>query len=159
MNSTRQNKQLAETLSRVLSEWNSGKEKIRYTIDIPKSKWDFIFDMVTCIIWGSFGLGAFVLALRQHLLFPVGIVTFLCGIVVYVLARKNAPYTYIINRKKKRLYCGTYGMQSYIQQDYGEPFSLPTFRLPDNDYSGKYARMREKLQKKITDETGWTFEN
>ena len=50
MNSTRQNKQLAETLSRVLSEWNSGKEKIRYTIDIPKSKWDFIFDMVTCII-------------------------------------------------------------------------------------------------------------
>ncbi|MBO7082058.1 MAG: hypothetical protein J6V99_08515 [Neisseriaceae bacterium] len=59
--------------------------------------------MVTCVLWGVLGLGALVLGLRDHLLFPLGIVTYMCGIVVYMFARRDAPYIFIINRKKKKL--------------------------------------------------------
>lgn len=150
------NQQNIKTLFRVLFEWNIGKEKIRYTIKIRKSQWDFAFDMVTCVLWGTLGLGALVLGLRDHLLFPLGIVTYMCGIVVYMFARRDAPYIFIINRKKKKLYWGTYGMERYRECRYGEPIQLPTFRLPDND-TGQYEKMREDLQRKITTETGWLF--
>ncbi|MBQ1837695.1 MAG: hypothetical protein II131_04000, partial [Neisseriaceae bacterium] len=53
-----------QTLSRVLSEWNSGQEKIRYSLKIPKTQGQYYFDLVLCIGLGLFML--FVILFGKH---------------------------------------------------------------------------------------------
>ena len=63
-----------------------------------------------------------------------------------------------IDRNKKFAVI-TIARQRQIEKvKYGSQSVLPVFALPENDKGGKYAAMRSQLQKQISAETGFLFE-
>ena len=151
-----------QTLSRILSEWNSGQEKIRYSLKIPKTQKQYYFDLVLCIAWGLFML--FVLLFGKHgingffaeRIIPIGlaVLTFL------LFGKKHDTYFFTINRKAQKVQYWTYGDRVFRGGKYHTPIELPAFRLPETNDEieiNKYQKMREELQQKISAETGWKF--
>ena len=150
-----------QTLSRVLSEWNSGQEKIRYSLKIPKTEEQYYFDLVLCIAWASFML--FVLLFSKNGINGFFDKLILIGLAVslfLLFGKKHDTYFFTINRKTQKVQYWTYGDRRYRGGKYHTPIELPAFRLPETNDEieiNKYKKMREELQQKISAETGWQF--
>ena len=156
-------KKAIETLERVSQEWRQNVIKVQWKVSKPNSKLEvLIFGsaylvMILCILWlwidiirkegFQWSTSLFMLMLIS----PAAIV---------LSKAKYDSKLIIVNRKKRKGWdYPPIGGNIVNKIKYGDNYILPAFRLPENDTDGTYAQMRKELQRAITAETGWRFQD
>lgn len=153
--SHRENEPAEQILSRVLSEWDTGKKKIHYVLTIPKTPKQYRRDIIEDI---AINVSIFVLLLilKGNFVLVLIISVLLSMLYYWMEGGKNNYYSVFIDRKNRKIGYSTYDKKISGGGRYYQPIELLAFRLPEND-TGKYAQMRQELQQKIRAETGCTF--
>ena len=150
----------AKTLYKVLSEWESGKEEIRYSLKIPKSSKrfhsDVISQIVSCIFIFAVLMFSGDFSFSSSLIMVVALFTFFS----FAWGWKYNTYFFIINRKTHKIRYWSISNSAYGASKYHEYIVLPAFLLPETSNQheiDEYIKIRKTLQQKISTETGWTF--
>lgn len=167
-----------KTLDTVFGEWQSGKQVVEWTVLQAVSPQEFAnrMKMLKIGLYGGsvimvaavFFMLKFVLDLdeQSNTIFAAAMAVFLIVDVFLAVPLKlkalaknmRNAITVKIDRNKKSAVI-TIARQRQIEKvKYGSQSVLPVFALPENDKGGKYAAMRSQLQKQISTETGFLFE-
>lgn len=166
-----------KTLDTVFGEWQSGKQVLQWTVLQAVSPQESNrMKMLKMGLWGgpvlvvvaAFFMLKFVLDLDEQtsMILIAAIAVFLVvdvflaiPLILKAAARnmRNA-ITVKIDRNKKSAVITIARQRQTEKVKYGSQGVLPVFTLPENDKGGKYAAMRGQLQKQISAETGFLFE-
>ena len=167
-----------KTLDTVFGEWQSGKQVVEWTVLQTVSPQEFanrmkMLKMGLCggpvlVVVAAFFMLKFVLDLDEQtsMILIAAIAVFLVVDVFLAIplilkaAAKNMQnaVTVKIDRNKKFAVITIARQRQTEKVKYGAQGVLPVFTLPENDKGGKYAAMRSQLQKQISAETGFLFE-
>ena len=156
-------KKAIATLERVSQEWLRRKIKVQWKVSKPNSKLEALISGSAYLVMILFMLYVWIeLTFRQG--FQWGISLFMLMVIspiAIVLSKiKYDSKLIIINRKKRKGWeYPPIGGSIVHKMKYGDDYILPAFRLPENDIDGTYAQMRKELQRAITAETGWRFQD
>ena len=160
ISSSKENETAEQILSRVLSEWDSGKEKIHYVFKENRTKEQYRFDVLESIVIGVIGF-ILILVLDGGMRYFIANLIIAIGgtILFHLINSRKAHFYYIhINRKTKKI---QYSFLKYYRSGkYHDLIELPAFRLPETNSiikMNQYIQMRNELQQKISAETGWLF--
>lgn len=150
-----------KTLERVSQEWFANQRIIKWKVFEPNIKYDYyIYPFMYVLILSFIGI-MLPVTISEKLVHWVYFSTLIVILVViYFILYKKLQYskaTIKINRHRcKGIFIANNGEKRKIK--YEKTVTLPAFRLPEND-TGTYRKMRRQLQKAITAETGWFFNN
>lgn len=153
--SHRENEPAEQILSRVLSEWDAGKQKIHYVLTIPKTPKQYRRYIIETIAMGVISCIFFLMS-EVNFVFILIVVPFFTMLFYWMEGGKNNYYSVFIDRKNRKIGYSTYDKKISGGGRYYQPIELLAFRLHEND-TGKYAQMRQELQQKIRAETVCTF--
>ena len=152
------NDKASKTLTRVSQEWFSGKQKIKWYIAKPEPKMFHIYEPLKVI---PFTIVAFYIWYDQNLSILILLMILIISIIVFIAIYKYQQYSIVkikIDRTKRKgfIHEARYAKMQFIK--YGQNVSLEPFRIPENNKE-TYKKMSIELQKAITQETGWHFDN
>lgn len=146
-----------KTLNRVSQEWFSGKQKIQWRVMTPNSKNRQYLTPVGITIF--FMIFAFTIWLDYDLGMLYFLFILIFAIILFIILWKNEQYSKtkvtIYRNKRKGIFIEN-NRSKRIK--YGKDFTLKAFRLSENS-SQLLKKTRIQLQKAITAETGWNFDN
>ena len=153
-----------KTLERVSQEWFANQQTIKWKVIEPSIKsifHNYVFPLLLISIFAAFILSFLFERWSEKgfswIEFLIFIIAFIVSYIIYFIKFKYSKTTIKINRKKQKgVVVGYRDDKQNIQ--YNKTVTLPAFRLPEND-TGTYRKMRRQLQKAITAETGWLFDN
>ena len=153
-----------KTLERVSQEWFANQKVIKWEVIEPNIKsifHNYVFPFLLISIFAAL-IFSFLLERWSEkgfswIEFLIFIIAFIVSYIICFIKFKYLKTTIKIDRKKQKgVFIGYSNDKQSIQ--YGKTVTLPAFRLPEND-TGTYRKMRRQLQKAITAETGWFFNN
>ena len=166
-----------KTLDTVFGEWQSGKQVVEWTVLQAVSPQAFARRMkmlkmglcggpVFVVVAAFFMLDVLDLDAQERMIFIAAIAVFLVADIFLAIPLKlkaaarnmRNAITVKIDRNKKSAVITIARQQQIEKLKYGSQGVLPVFTLPENDKGGKYAAMRGQLQKRISAETGFLFE-
>lgn len=165
-----------KTLDTVFGEWQSGKQVLQWTVLQAVSPQESNrMKMLKMGLWGGpvfvvvaafFALDVLDLDAQERMIFIAAMAVFLVADIFLAIpltlkaAARNMrnAITVKIDRNKKSAVITIARQQQVEKLKYGAQGVLPVFTLPENDKGGKYAAMRGQLQKQISAETGFLFE-
>ncbi|MBR6027292.1 MAG: hypothetical protein IK065_06850 [Neisseriaceae bacterium] len=153
-----------KTLERVSHEWFANQQIIKWEVIEPNIKslfHNYVFPFLLISIFAAFILSFLLERWGEKgfswIEFLIFITAFIVSYIICFIKFKYSKATIKINRKKQKgVVVGYRNDKQNIQ--YNKTVTLPAFRLPEND-TGTYRKMRRQLQKAITTETGWIFNN
>ena len=153
-----------KTLERVSQEWFANQQTIKWNVIEPSIKsifHNYVFPLLLISIFAAFILSFLFERWSEKgfswIEFLIFIIAFIVSYIICFIKFKYSKTTIKINRKKQKgVVVGYRDDKQNIQ--YNKTVTLPAFRLPEND-TGTYRKMRRQLQKAITAETGWLFDN
>ena len=152
------NDKASKTLKRVSQEWFSGKQKIKWYIAKPEPKKFHIYEPLEVV---PFTMLALYIWDMENLNILVLLMILIVSVVIFIFIYKYQQYSIVkikIDRTKRKGFTHEYRYAKMQFIKYGQNVSLEPFRIPENNKE-TYKKMSIELQKAITQETGWHFDN